>query len=189
MELEMKPRVFLLGNPILTSETHYFFSSHHFDPNLRSLGRKLSVLEPFLVLAKLSRQKSSKMGQKRWNRDRNAGSQWKFSSEILQRIQRKKNFCDTTIFRDFVKFWLCSRWQCIVYISGTENKIKSWPFEIFGCLRCGNDLFFYGGSPRAKKIFASKWDEKSFFGRKWKILTLFKESWWHGCLVPEAVGT
>ena len=126
------------------------------------------------------------MGQKRWNRDRNAGSQWKFSSEILQRIQRKKNFCDTTIFRDFVKFWLCSRWQCIVYISGTENKIKSWPFEIFGCLRCGNDLFFYGGWPRAKKIFASKWDEKSFFGRKWKLLALFKESWWHGHLVPEA---
>ena len=126
------------------------------------------------------------MGQKRWNRDRNAGSQWKFSSEILQRIQRKKNFCDTTIFRDFVTFWLCSRWQCIVYISGTENKIKSWPFEIFGCLRCGIAVFFYGGSPRAKKIFWSKWDEKSFFGRKSKILTLFKESWWHGCLVPEA---
>ena len=155
MELEVRRRFFLLGNPILTSKTHYFFSSHHFDPNLRSLGRKLSVLEPFLVLAKLS-SKIVKNGQKkRWNRDRNAGAKWKFSSEILQRIQRKKNFCDTTIFRDFVKFWLCSRSQCTVYISGTENKIKSWPFEIFGCLRCGNDLFFYGGSPRAKKIFAS----------------------------------
>ena len=53
-QLEVRRRVFLLGNPILTSKTHYFFSSHHFDPNLRSLGRKLSVLEPFLVLAKLS---------------------------------------------------------------------------------------------------------------------------------------
>ena len=54
VELEMRRRVFLLGNPILTSKTNYFFSSHHFDPNLRSLGPKLSVLEPFLVLAKLS---------------------------------------------------------------------------------------------------------------------------------------
>ena len=60
----MKPRVFLLGNPILTSKTNYFFSSHHFDPNLRSLGRKLSVLEPFLVLAKLS-SKIVKNGQKK----------------------------------------------------------------------------------------------------------------------------
>ena len=103
-------------------------------------------------------------------------------------VHTPKEFLRSDHFWQSCEFWLCSRWQCTVYISGTENKIKSWPFEIFGCLRCGNDLFFYGGSPRAKKIFASKWDEKSFFGRKSKILTLFKESWWHGCLVPEAVG-
>ena len=62
VELEMRRRVFLLGNPILTSKTNYFFSSHHFDPNLRSLGPKLSVLEPFLVLAKIvkNRCKSKK---------------------------------------------------------------------------------------------------------------------------------